>query len=308
MVRRPMALAASAAMLFASFAVVPPAGASDAIAVGDSITVGAQPQISAAGYSVDAVVGRTFAQGLGVVRAQGASLPPRVLVNLGTNGGVTVAQCQELVSLVGPDRALTLVTINLPAYPEVAARSNAALAQCAGADNVALVDWAGHTQSHPGLLCPDGIHISCGGGAAYARFVLPQVLPAPGESSAQPAVDPGPASPAAGSQAAAAPAAGTDRSSAVRASGPSAALAAAQAELAAAQAELAAAQQLAELRAQQEQAAAEAARAAAEQLRRLQRLQRLGVQDLQVVERRTSPNSYRFVPVVDRLLSASASS
>ena len=255
---------------------VPPAAASGSLAVGDSITVGAQSQLQGAGYRVDAAVGRTLSQGLQIMRGLGTALPAQLIVNLGTNGGVALGQCQELLSIVGPDRSLTLVTINLPSYPGVAASSNEALARCAANPNVRLLDWAGYTKGQPAVLCPDGIHISCGGANAYAEFVLSGAAGQPTQTAALPqgAVS---SSPTVG-------VAGTRQEAESRA-------AAAAAEAA-----------------QQEAAAAQAAAIAAEKQRILTRLQRVGVVDPAVVDREASPGNYRFVPVVERMLKSAANS
>lgn len=291
--RRRSVAAAVATALLACLAPVPAASASDSFAVGDSIVLGAKAQLQAAGYRVDAVVGRTFEEGLQVIRSQAGSLPPRMFVHLGTNSGVTSAQCRELVSLVGPSRTLTMATIHIPASRPVTDASNKVLADCASAPNVTLVDWAGHVRANPGVVCPDGIHISCGGAGAYASFVLAG-SPAPQPASNPPADRGG--TPAARSVAPGAGAAPQGDAASVRARADAERTAAQQAAAAAAAAREAA------------RAAAEAARIAAELQRRLERLQSIGVQDLEEVERQVSPSSYRFVGVAERLCGPLASS
>ena len=264
-----------AMVLLASF--VPAAsaagGGSGGFAVGDSVMLGAIGPLQAAGYRVDAVVGRSFADGVRALRSQGAALPDRVLVHLGTNSGVTAAQCRDLVSVVGPQRSVTFVTIAIPRAPGVAASSNAVLADCAARANARLVDWAAYSRANPQLVCPDGIHVSCGGAAGYAAFVLSGSAPAAGGSGG---------AGAAGGAAGAGPGADGPASAQIQQ---------------AAQARAEAARQ-AQLRAEQERAAAEAARVAAELQRAVERLRHQALQDPKEVERRTSPSTYSFVGAV----------
>ena len=277
-----------AMVLLASF--VPAAsaagGGSGGFAVGDSVMLGAIGPLQAAGYRVDAVVGRSFADGVRALRSQGAALPDRVLVHLGTNSGVTAAQCRDLVSVVGPQRSVTFVTIAIPRAPGVAASSNAVLADCAARANARLVDWAAYSRANPQLVCPDGIHVSCGGAAGYAAFVLSGSAPAAGGSGG---------AGAAGGAAGAGPGADGPASAQIQqAAQAQAAQARAQAR---AEARAEAARQ-AQLRAEQERAAAEAARVAAELQRAVERLRHQALQDPKEVERRTSPSTYSFVGAV----------
>lgn len=277
----------------------PAATAEGAFALGDSITVGAQAQLQQAGYIVNAATGRTFAEGLAILRGLGADLPSRVLVNLGSNSGVTSAQCRELTALVGPDRDLTLVTVNIPAAPELAQRSNSVLTDCASAAGARLADWAGYTKSNPGVLCPDGLHISCGGAPAYTRFVL--------AGSAPPATDPASGRPGDPDAAARAKAAG-DAEAAARTKAARQAQAAARAEAEArAAAEAEAARQAAEAEAARLAAEAEAARIAAEEwARTLQALQIRRAESPAEVDVRVSRDSYRFRSLGERLSAVAA--
>ncbi len=275
MIRRIVGLFAAAALMLCP---VQSAAADQALALGDSITVGASSQLRAAGYEVDAEVGRSFAQGLAILRQRAGSLPPRIVVNLGTNSGVTAAQCSDLLGIVGPDRGLTLVTVNIPNAPKVASASNAVLANCAAKGGATLLDWAGYTQAHPDALCPDGIHISCGGASQYARFITGGAASAPAqpEATADAGVGPAPS-----------PSAGATRSSASSRS---------PASTADPVAELAARERAA-AEAQAAEAAAAAAREAAARQQRLTLLQGLGAPSAATA----AMDAYDYVPVAVRL-------
>jgi hypothetical protein len=265
------------------------ASAASTFLVGDSVALGAQQPLQAAGVAVDAAVSRSFSQGIAVLRAQGSALPAAVIVHLGTNSGVTAGQCDELAALVGPGRSLSLVTVNIPGAPQVAATANSVLASCAARHRATLVDWAGYTRSNPQVLCGDGIHVSCGGGQAYASFVLSRAGAAPAGSG--PAAAP---RPAATSTAGSTGAAAADRDSAA-----AAAQQAAAAERAAAQRAAQAEQQRqAAILAEQQRRAAEAARIAAIRQRLLQRQSTMDLQSPREVDREVFAENYRFQPFV----------
>ena len=205
--RRGLALLTAFSLaLAATVLALSPAQADQRLAVGDSILLAAQGDFQRLGYRVDARYGRPFDEGLRVIRAQADSLPPVVFVHLGTNSPVTADECGELVSLVGPQRSLTLATVRIPQHPGIAAENNRVLAACAAAHgNVRLLDWAGYVAANPGVVCGDGIHISCGGTGSYTAFITGSVLapaapgpPAP-EEPATPAPAPAPPRAATGS-------------------------------------------------------------------------------------------------------------
>jgi hypothetical protein len=265
------------------------ASAASTFLVGDSVALGAQHPLQAAGVAVDAAVSRSFSQGVAVLRAQGAGLPSAVIVHLGTNSGVTAGQCDELAAVVGPARRLSLVTVNIPGSPQVAASANSVLASCAARHRATLVDWASYTRSNPQVLCGDGIHISCGGGQAYASFVLSNAAAASAGAGSAPASRPAPASqgttgtgtvdPAAAAAAAAAERAAAERAAAERAA-------------------LAEQQRQAAIRAEQERQAAEAARIAAIRKRLLQWQSTMKLLSPLDIDRAVSPENYRFEPFV----------
>ncbi len=276
--RSAVVAAVVAGLLLAAVAAPARAAGEAGLALGDSITVGAAAQLQAAGYEVDAAVGRSFVQGLDILRARGSGLPHRVLVNLGTNSGVTASQCDQLLAIVGGGRELTLVTVNIPAAPRIAAASNSVLASCASRGGATLVDWAGYTAAHPGAVCADGIHISCGGAGEYARFVLAGAArggAAPGSAASGAQARGGGDAPASGAQARGG------------------------ADAAAEQQRAAEAQRAALEQARAAAAAAEAARLAAQRQRQLDYLHSIG--SPAPAGTHGAGTSYEFVPVAVRL-------
>ncbi|HET6794704.1 MAG TPA: hypothetical protein VFH45_09695 [Acidimicrobiales bacterium] len=141
--------------------------------MGDSLTVGTEPWLGAdlgrLGWSmtgVDARVGRGVAEGLAVLRLRAASLPPTVVVALGTNDygddpTVVVSWLRSVRAVAGGRR---VVWVNLCPDDAIAPRLapyrriNAALTRDGPAFGVQVADWcafAGRNGLTPG---PDGVH------------------------------------------------------------------------------------------------------------------------------------------------------
>jgi hypothetical protein len=136
--------------------------------------LGAKAQLVGHGRTVDAVESRQFHTGLGLVTralARG-TLPANLVVHLGTNGTLAVADCRALVDAAGPDRRVLFVTPHAP-RPWIAA-DIAHLSQCSAAyptGQVVLVDWNGPATRHPGWFYADGIHLNGPGRTAYAAVI-----------------------------------------------------------------------------------------------------------------------------------------
>lgn len=145
----------------------------DAIAIGDSVMLGAQSQLRERGVDVvDAAVSRQAATGPGLVRERGAKLPRHVVVHLGTNGTYTLDMCRDLVRAAGNKRTVYLVTIKVPRKWESA--NNAMLRSCDRdfrSDRVVLLDWNEMASKNPDYLYADGVHLRPEGARAFARMI-----------------------------------------------------------------------------------------------------------------------------------------
>lgn len=157
----------------------------DAIAVGDSVMLGAKWTLRDKGVEiVDAEKSRQANIGPGLLRERGKKLPRHVVVHLGSNGTYTLAMCKELVRAAGPDRIVYLVTVKVPRPWE--ARNNSMLDTCSRRfvqGRVVLLDWHGLATRRPELLYADGVHLRPEGAAAFARMVARAIK----EASARPA-------------------------------------------------------------------------------------------------------------------------
>jgi len=145
----------------------------DAIAIGDSVMLGAKFELQRRGFNVvDAAVSRQAVTGPGLLRKRGTKLPRNVVVHLGSNGSYTKAMCRELVSTAGPQRRVFLVTIKVPRSYERA--NNVMLRKCASRyspDQVRVVDWNWAATKNPHWLYADGIHLRPQGARAFARIM-----------------------------------------------------------------------------------------------------------------------------------------
>ena len=141
------------------------------LAVGDSVMLGAAPQLRRGGFEVDVRGCRQMSEGLGVLsaRRRAGSLPDVVVVALGTNWTVTTDQIRAALRILGPDRVLGLVT-----QPEVdgVASSDQTAIRAAGRRwtlRVKVLDWV--AQSAGRSWTWDGMHLTPEGAAAYARLL-----------------------------------------------------------------------------------------------------------------------------------------
>lgn len=144
-------------------------------AIGDSVLAGAEPCLTKLGYVVSARQSRQVTAGLDVVRDKGKRLPARVLVHLGTNGGATREDLDEIMGALGTQRLVVWATIQLPDDPSrytYEERTNAAIEELAGRyANVRILDWNALTQQFPEWVYLEGIHMTPEGCAGYARVV-----------------------------------------------------------------------------------------------------------------------------------------
>jgi hypothetical protein len=148
------------------------------LAVGDSVLYDAADALSYYGFETNAMVCRTMAQGITWLDEHHRSLPALVVVALGTNGSVTMGQIDQLLTLVGPNRLLAMVTPHHGDYAYVPGLIRLAAQQHPG--TILLLDWDRLSADHPDWFAPDGIHLGGAAGIdAFARLVASSLLLAP---------------------------------------------------------------------------------------------------------------------------------
>lgn len=154
-------------------AAVPRTTVTNAVAVGDSVFLGARQELKNAmpGITVDAEVARQFDTILDVVRWYESTgrLPGPLIVHAGTNGTFSDADLDTLVAVAG-DRPVLLVNakVERPWQNLVNQRLAAAADRH---DNAVLVDWHGLADRHPEWFAADGAHLRPEGARALAELI-----------------------------------------------------------------------------------------------------------------------------------------
>jgi hypothetical protein len=141
------------------------------LAVGDSVMLGAAPQLRRGGFEIDVRGCRQMTEGLGVLsaRRRAGSLPDVAVIALGTNWTVTTAQIRTALRILGPTRVLGLVT---PPEAGGVASSDQAVMRAAGRRwklRVKVLDWVARSAGKAWTW--DGMHLTPEGAKAYARLL-----------------------------------------------------------------------------------------------------------------------------------------
>lgn len=144
-------------------------------AIGDSIMIDLEPSLQAdvKGISFDAVVGQQWYTGISEaqqLRSKG-QLGSIVVVELGTNGPISPDLFDEMMSEL---RGVSRVVFVTNYVPEGYENSNNAIIEAGASQyrNATVANWYALASAHPGWLCPDGYHLSCGGPGAEEMAAL----------------------------------------------------------------------------------------------------------------------------------------
>ena len=153
----------------------------NAFALGDSVMLGAKWALQRQGITVDAKVSRQARVGAGLLKGRGQRLPHNVVIHLGTNGPMDLADCRAMVAQAGPSREVFLVTVH--AKRRWVQGNNATIQRCAAGfpGRVHVVDWNWAASHHPGWLYADGIHLRPAGAKAFTRLVTEAIANANGQ-------------------------------------------------------------------------------------------------------------------------------
>ncbi|ALC98699.1 lipopolysaccharide modification acyltransferase [Actinomyces sp. oral taxon 414] len=148
----------------------------EVVVVGDSVTIAAAPSLEAdlPGVAVNAEVSRSVYAALPALQAMDAGgARPCVVVALATNGSVETDQLDAILSYLGPDRRLVLVTAYGPARTTWIPPANETIRAFAQAhpDQVAVADWDAVVAARPDLLVDDQVHPVPEGAQLYAQTV-----------------------------------------------------------------------------------------------------------------------------------------
>jgi len=142
----------------------------EAIALGDSVMLGATHPLKARGIKVDAEVSRQASAAARLLRKYQATLPVNVFLHFGTNGTYPLRTCRALVEQLGPKHRVFLVTVKVPRPWESV--NNRMLRRCAAAYPYAhIVDWNWAATRRPQWLYADGYHLRPTGAKNFARIM-----------------------------------------------------------------------------------------------------------------------------------------
>jgi hypothetical protein len=138
------------------------------LAVGDSVMLGAVPQLRRAGFEVDARGCRQMSHGLRLLarRRDLGSLPDVVVVALGHNWTITIDDIRRALVILGPERVLGMVT---PRGDYASARAAISAAGRRWPARVRVLPWAARSAGKPWTW--DGLHLTAAGARAYTRLL-----------------------------------------------------------------------------------------------------------------------------------------
>jgi hypothetical protein len=175
--RRWLAVGITGAALVAGGAVTAPSANAAApkgrIIIGDSVVGMNVPAMKQRGFVVDFSVSRQFSAARSVMKSYGSRLPRNVVIHLGTNGTISLAECQALVRQATSKRKVFLVTVRVPRSWQNS--NNSTLRACDRSflgPRVHIIDWHRLANGKPQWFYPDGYHPRESTGAvAYARLI-----------------------------------------------------------------------------------------------------------------------------------------
>ena len=154
-----------------------PPNQTNAVAVGDSVMLGAQSALAAAmpGIRVDAKVGRQFTAVSDVVGwyASEGLIPGPLVVHAGTNGTFSDADLDRMMERAG-DRKVLLVNAKV-ARPWEGLVNQRLAAAAERHPNAVLVDWHSLATAHPEWFAADGAHLRPDGARAFAELIRGQL-------------------------------------------------------------------------------------------------------------------------------------
>lgn len=141
--------------------------------IGDSVLLGAIPQVARRGYEVNAHGCRSWSEGARIVRRRKSHghLPHMVAMFLGADWEVSISQIRETLYRLGPRRVLVLVTPR-----EVGGRGgpdaqNMRRMAKQHPTRIYLLDWVRYTRNRPSWFAPDGLHLNRPGIPGLARYL-----------------------------------------------------------------------------------------------------------------------------------------
>ena len=141
------------------------------IVIGDSVMGFAVKPLGRRGWRANAMECRQWSQGVAMIRGLNARhrLPHLVTLALGTNGPVTGPDIRDALHALPNNKLLGLVTPRGGVAGAGAADMRSAARH--HRHRIVLLDWVKYSSGHSSWFAGDGLHLTYGGAAAYARFI-----------------------------------------------------------------------------------------------------------------------------------------
>ena len=143
------------------------------LAIGDSVMLGAVPDLARAGFEVDARGCRQIGEAIHIIRRRimAHSLPQVVVLAVGSNWTVSARELRSALRLVGRRRHLVLVTPRESGGGE--SQDAWAMRRVAREHptRVLLLDWVRYSRGRGGWFSGDGLHLSVSGRRAFTRLL-----------------------------------------------------------------------------------------------------------------------------------------
>ena len=143
--------------------------------IGDSIAIDVAPMLSAhyPNIVVDGSVSRSFAVASTILSdhiAKG-TLGDIVILELGTNGAFLPPAMRDVINLIGPDRLILFVNVNVPRSwtPTV---NNTIATVAPEYPNVRVVDWYSASLGHPEYFWKDAVHPNEDGSKVLTALIV----------------------------------------------------------------------------------------------------------------------------------------
>jgi len=151
-----------------------PAARIDVLAIGDSVMLGAAPEMSKYGITVDAKKSRPFKAALEIVnyvKSIGA-LGDNVIIHLGTNSGTTADTMDAIFTALADVDRVVVLTNAVPNHKWEEGNNTLIRALPDKFPNVTVVDWKLLVDPNPDWVYDDGTHLRLKGQVAYAEAIM----------------------------------------------------------------------------------------------------------------------------------------
>lgn len=158
-----------------------PAERIDILAIGDSVMLGAAPEMTKYGVTVDAQKSRPFKAALPIVNYVNSinALGSAVVIHLGTNSGTSQETMDSIISVLADVPQVLVLTNAVPEKDWEASNNRLIRALPERYPNVQIIDWKKYATEHPKWLYDDRTHLRPLGQRKYTALIM-EALGRPG--------------------------------------------------------------------------------------------------------------------------------